>query len=159
MPRELLAQKVLEGGTGVCGQVPMLPHPQHTIEQARQMVGWILSLDTNTASTPRRGTKGVYKAPAQPTIRAVTEGVLLLTAGYTDAGAEGAQPLRGEGTIVLHSRRKKAARYDVNHGMQDVEQVAGEGVIVGQFEECDATMFRELKLDGRQKLLGCGWGK
>jgi len=146
--RELLAQKVLKGGTGVWGQVPMLPHPQHTIEQSRLMVDWILSLNKNTASTPRRGTKGVYKAPAKPTIRAVTEGVLLLTAGYTDAGAEGAQPLRGEATIVLHSRRKKAALYDVNHGMQYVEQVEGEVAIVGHFENGDAIIFRDLNLTG-----------
>ncbi len=151
--RELLAQKVLKGGTGVWGQVPMLPHPQHTIEEARQMVDWVLSLNKNTASTPRRGTKGIYKAPAKPTIRAVTEGVLLLTAGYTDAGAEGAQPLRGEDTIVLHSRRKKAALYDVNQGMQYVEQVEGEVAIVGHFENDDAIIFRDLNLSDIRSIL------
>jgi cytochrome c len=151
--RELLAQKVLQGGTGVWGQVPMLPHPQHTIEEARQMVDWVLSLNKNTASTPRRGTEGIYKAPAKPTIRAVTEGVLLLTAGYTDEGAEGAQPLRGEATIVLHSRRKKAALYDVNHGMQYVEQVEGEVAIVGHFENGDAIIFRDLNLTGIKSIL------
>jgi cytochrome c len=146
--RELLAQKVLNGGTGIWGQLPMLPHPQHTIEQARAMIDWILSLNENTASTPRRGTKGVYNAPEKPTIRAVTEGVLLLTAGYTDAGAEDAKPLRGEATIVLHSRRKKAALYDVNRGMQYVEQVEGEMGIIGHFENGDAIIFRELNLTG-----------
>ena len=74
--------------------------------------------------------------------------MLLLTAGYTDAGAEGAQPLRGEATIVLHSRRKKAALYDVNHGMQYVEQVEGEVGIIGHFENGDAIVFRELNLTG-----------
>ena len=143
---EQLAQKVLKGGAGVWGQVPMLPHPQHTIEQARLMIDWILSLNENTASTPRRGIKGVYSAPAQPTIRAVTEGVLVLTAGYTDIGAEGAQPLRGEATVVLHSRRKKAALYDINHGMQYVEQVEGEVGIIGHFKNGDYIIFRDLNL-------------
>jgi cytochrome c len=151
--REILAQKILGGGVGVWGQIPMPPHPQHTLDQTRKMVDWVLSLNENTASTPRGGTKGVYAAPAQPTIRAVTEGVLLLTAGYTDAGAEGAQPLRGESTIVLHSRRKKAALYDVNLGMQYVEQVEGEVAIVGHFENGDAIIFRDLNLTGIKKIL------
>jgi cytochrome c len=151
--REVLSKKVLKGGTGVWGQIPMLPHPQHTIKQARLMVDWILSLNKNTASTPRRGTKGVYKAPAKPTIRAVTEGVLLLTAGYTDAGAESAEPLRGEATVVLHSRRKKAALYDVNHGMQYVEQVEGEVGIIGHFKNGDYIIFRDLNLAGIESVL------
>ena len=150
--RERLAQKVLSGGTGVWGQVAMLPHPQHTIEQTRLMVDWVLSLAKNTASTPRRGMSGFYTAPVQPKGR-VKEGVLLLTAGYTDAGAEGALPLRGESTIVLHSRRKLAALYDVNHGMQYVEGAAAENGLVGLFENDDFIIIRDLNLGGINKIL------
>ena len=147
-----LADKVLKGGVGVWGQQPMPPHPQHTLEQTRLMVDWILSLNDNTASTPRRGLSGTYVAPDQPKIR-VNEGVLVLTAGYTDAGAEGLPPLRGEQTIVLHSRRKKAALYDANYGMQYVEQVEGEKGIIGHFQNGDAIVFRELNLVGVSKIL------
>jgi hypothetical protein len=125
----------------------MPPHPQHNIEQSRQMVGWILSLNKNNASAPRRGLNGTYTAPAKRKNR-VDEGVLVLTAGYTDSGAEGAPALRGESTIVLHSRRKKAALYDVNYGMQYVEQVEGEKGIIGHFNDGDAIIFRELNLKG-----------
>ena len=147
-----LAEKVLKGGVGAWGQQPMPPHPQHTLEQTRLMVDWILSLKDNTASTPRRGLSGAYVAPAQPKIR-VNEGVLVLTAGYTDAGAKGMPPLRGESTIVLHSRRKKAALYDANHGMQYVEQVEGEVGIIGHFQNGDHIIFRELNLDDVSKVL------
>ena len=149
---ESLALKVLKGGVGVWGQQPMPPHPQHTIEQTRLMVDWILSLNKNNASTPRRGMAGIYTAPAKRKNR-VDEGVLVLTAGYTDAGAAGAPPLRGEATIVLHSRRKKAALYDVNHGMQYVEQVEGEKGIIGHFENGDAIIFRELNLSGIKNVI------
>jgi len=144
---ERLALKVLQGGVGVWGQQPMPPHPQHNIEESRQMVDWILSLDKNNASTPRRGLNGTYTAPSKRKNR-VDEGVLVLTAGYTDAGAEGASALRGESTIVLHSRRKKAALYDVNYGMQYVEQVEGEKGIIGHFNNGDAIVFRDLNLTG-----------
>ena len=80
-------------------------------------------------------------------------GVLGLTAGYSDAGAKGMPPLRGESTIVLHSRRKKAALYDANHGMQYVEQVEGEVGIIGHFQNGDHIIFRELNLDDVSKVL------
>ena len=39
-----LAGKVISGGTGVWGQVPMTPHPNITPENAQKMVTYILSL-------------------------------------------------------------------------------------------------------------------
>ena len=40
-----LANKVINGGTGVWGEVPMTPHPTLAEEQAKEMVAYILSLD------------------------------------------------------------------------------------------------------------------
>lgn len=143
-----LAQKILSGGAGVWGQIPMPPHPQHTLVQTRQMVNWVLSLKDDPAPAPKPGISGVWKAPRKPTTR-ITDGVLILTADYTDDGKEGTmRRLRGESTIVLHSRRKKAALYDENHGMQYVEQVEGETGILGHFEDGDHILFRDLNLDG-----------
>jgi cytochrome c len=39
---ETLTQKVLKGGVGVWGQIPMVPHPQHSAKDARAMVDAIL---------------------------------------------------------------------------------------------------------------------
>lgn len=41
---ESLANKILKGGTGIWGQQPMPPHPQHNIEETRQMVEAILKV-------------------------------------------------------------------------------------------------------------------
>jgi cytochrome c len=41
---ELLASKIIEGGSGVWGGVPMSSHPQVSQEDARKMVQYILSL-------------------------------------------------------------------------------------------------------------------
>ncbi len=148
--KENLAKKIINGGTGVWGKLPMPPHPQHNLEQARQMVDWILSLKDKAA--PMAGPKGKWTSPKQPKARA-NEGVLLLTAGYTDAGAEGAPPLRGESTIVLHSRKKKAALYDANSGMEYVEQVEGERGILGQFENGDHIVWKDLNLSKVKNIL------
>ncbi len=147
---ERLAAKVLSGGSGAWGQLPMPPHPQHTIAQTRQMIGWVLSLKDDPASQPRPGVSGSFPAPKKPAGNAqANEGVLTLTASYTDDGKAGTLPrLRGEGSVVLHSRRKKAALYDENHGMTYVEQIDGEKGLIGHFKDGAHIVFRELNLDG-----------
>ena len=146
---ERLAAKVISGGTGVWGQLPMPPHPQHTIAQTRQMIAWVLSLKDDPASLPKSGASGSYTAPKKPGGAFANEGVLILTASYTDDGKAGTLPrLRGEGTVVLHSRRKKAALYDVNRGMTYVEQLDGEKGLIGHFKDGAHIIFRELNLDG-----------
>jgi cytochrome c len=39
-----LAEKVVKGGTGVWGNIPMPANPQVTDAEAKQLVGWILTL-------------------------------------------------------------------------------------------------------------------
>jgi len=147
---ERLAQKVLGGGGGVWGQLSMPPHPQHSIEQLRSMVAWVLSLKDDPASPPQSGAGGTFSAPKRPDAGTrVNEGVLVLTAAYTDDGKGGTMPrLRGEGTVVLHSRRKKAALYDENHGMAYVEHAYGEKAILGHFKDGTHILWRDLNLAG-----------
>lgn len=40
-----LANKIIQGGSGNWGEVPMTPHPQHSQEEAEQMAKYILSLN------------------------------------------------------------------------------------------------------------------
>jgi len=40
---EILASKIIEGGSGVWGSLPMQPHPQISKEDAKKMVEYILS--------------------------------------------------------------------------------------------------------------------
>ena len=42
-----LADKIISGGTGVWGQVPMLPHPTISKEDAEKMVKYVLLLKNN----------------------------------------------------------------------------------------------------------------
>ena len=41
----LLAQKVISGGTGVWGQIPMVPHASLSTANLKKMVKYVLSLD------------------------------------------------------------------------------------------------------------------
>lgn len=40
----LLAKKIIEGGTGVWGQIPMTPHPKVSTADAKVMVKYIMTL-------------------------------------------------------------------------------------------------------------------
>lgn len=42
-----LAGKIIKGGSGIWGEVPMTPHPQVSEDDAKTMVKYILSLKTN----------------------------------------------------------------------------------------------------------------
>lgn len=41
----LLANKIISGGTGVWGEIPMTPHPDITLVDAEKMARYVLSLD------------------------------------------------------------------------------------------------------------------
>ncbi|MEO6980609.1 MAG: c-type cytochrome, partial [Mucilaginibacter sp.] len=43
----LLTQKIISGGSGVWGPVPMAPHPAITPDDANKMIKYILTLNTN----------------------------------------------------------------------------------------------------------------
>lgn len=45
--RDRLAEKIVKGGLGVWGPVPMPPHPQHSIADARKMIDAILKIEVS----------------------------------------------------------------------------------------------------------------
>lgn len=117
--RERLAAKIISGGLGVWGQVPMLPHPQHTPEQTAAMVDYILALPPSGGQALPAGLTGSFTAPGKPGKDA--GGRLVLTASYTDAGAGAIPPLTGEAVAVLHARRTRAALFDAGHAVTIAE--------------------------------------
>ena len=42
---KMLAEKIIKGGQGVWGQIPMTPHPDINQEDAEKMARYVLSLD------------------------------------------------------------------------------------------------------------------
>src|SRR5262249_38416780 len=154
--REMLAQKVIAGGAGVWGAYPMPPHPQHTLEQTRQMLDWVLSLTHGPTLSATSGVDGAF-LPALNIENFPTgypdSGVQLLTASYTDNGANGAPPLTGERTIVLHARKKRAAYHDFGRGIQVIDDLEDEHGMISWFGAGDYIGFAEMNLAGIDRLL------
>jgi len=95
-----LAKKILDGSTGVWGNIVMPAHPELTMEQTQQIVSWIFQ---NTQDT-----KLSYYSGAQGTIRltipagASPDGVFILRASYTDHGAGNDTPRQGTDVVVVN---------------------------------------------------------
>ena len=144
---DMLAKKIISGGSGVWGAKPMPPHPQHTLAETRLMVNWILSLALEGSTPPMAGAERAFRARSHPDGRA-DAGVYIITAGYTDNGADGAPAITGEAVHVLHSRTKKAAFFDTRSGTDIVDEYEGELTIVGRFADGDYVSFTDVRLTG-----------
>jgi cytochrome c len=111
--RAKLQAKIISGGTGVWGSLPMPPHPQHTPEEAALMVDWVLSLTQRKVTTLPAVGEGKAPVPeARGGFGRPDNTVMLLTASFTDKGAGVLPPLRGSAEVMLRSRRQRAACFD-----------------------------------------------
>tara|TARA_R110002049_G_scaffold309284_1_gene520083 strand:- start:2177 stop:5089 length:2913 start_codon:yes stop_codon:yes gene_type:complete len=91
-----LQKKIVSGGSGVWGEVAMAAHPNITADETRQIVTYIQSLANTEAkqkSLPQEGT--IVPKPFH------NEYVMLLTASYTDKGANGVRPLTGVKSVTF----------------------------------------------------------
>ncbi len=143
-----LAEKVLKGGSGVWGNKIMPPHPQHSPEELRLMIEWVLGLATDRSDQLASGTHGAFHAPRDPMDPRARGGLLLLNFGYTDDGFEEAPPIRTEVSRVLHARRKRIAYSDELHGVQPVEVFEGQEGAVAAFGDGGYVVVRDVDLTG-----------
>lgn len=123
-------KRVRDGSSGVWGQVPMLPHRQHTDEELQLMVSWIYALKAEDAVRVYQGFTGeipaIGKEPSSanaPTAVAA----LALEAAYVDRGAEGIPPLTGSAKVLLHNRQMEAETAGEIHGPHVVTSASASG--------------------------------
>ncbi len=100
---EALAKKVISGSEKVWGDVIMPPNTNINIEQAKQMVRWILKNNTNPDKYFITGTTGTFTTKLKPPNGANNSSVYVLTASYTDHGINNAaqSKKRGYSFVVL----------------------------------------------------------
>jgi glucose/arabinose dehydrogenase/cytochrome c551/c552 len=98
-----LADKIIKGGGGVWGETAMAAHPSLPGDDVNKIVQWILSLAEDKSakkSLPQSGSlSSTLNKPAKD------NGVLSISASYTDKGGENIKPLTGRGLYRLRSNR------------------------------------------------------
>lgn len=95
---EYLQTRIKSGGNGVWGEVTMPAHPKITSDETRQIGLYILSLAGDQEEEKSLPTKGTITAESS-----APGNMLVLTASYTDEGAEGTIPLTGSKAVAIPS--------------------------------------------------------
>jgi cytochrome c len=96
-----LAEKIIKGGSGVWGEVAMAAHPNLKEEDAKQIVTWIQSLAGEAKkSLPASGS-------LSPSLNKPVKdnGVLYISAVYSDKGGNGIRPMTGSTTVALRNSK------------------------------------------------------
>ena len=155
--RGRLARKILSGGAGAWGEIPMPPHPQHSPAEAGLMVDWILSLARQGETQTARGTSGRF-TPSQPPSRwgMATNGVLTLTAETADRGAAGLPPLHASASITLRNRRQRASFFDAG-ARAVVQDNLDQGGLVARLTPGGHLRFRHLRFQDIGTVRLHGW--
>lgn len=147
---EVLIGRVIDGAVGQWGDEPMLPHKDHSREEVGKMVGWVLDRGAKGGRGEPIILPGVEGRIATPAPEgAPTDGMLLLTASYTDHGAPRATRLEARERVLLRGRRLGAEHADASHGVVtlDAEDGVG-GKAIGTITEGDWIAYSGIDLGG-----------
>ena len=112
---DYLAKKIISGGSGVWGETAMSAHPQMSVQDASEIVKYILSIGNETTVKPLppigRYTTAIAKGESD-------KGVLIIRAAYTDKGANGIKPATSEKVMMLKSPNFPAGEADKIDGIR-----------------------------------------
>jgi cytochrome c len=147
---EASVQRVLKGSAGVWGGIPMIPHSQHTVDDLREMVAWVYSLQPAGVERVYHGFVGEI-APG-PDDSGKT-GYCRLQAQYVDRGAGSIPPLSTSATLILRPRRLEAEQADAIAGPQVMAtKAAGAGAFVGAINNGHFLRFTSIPFDGVRRV-------
>ncbi|HEY5406163.1 MAG TPA: PKD domain-containing protein, partial [Ginsengibacter sp.] len=96
-----LAQKVIKGGSGAWGEVAMAAHPNLKESDAKQIITWVLSLSNQNKKIKSLPAKGEINATFNKPVK--SNGVLYISADYTDNGGNNIKPLMGTNSVTLRN--------------------------------------------------------
>lgn len=141
---EASVQRVRNGSAGVWGEIPMLPHQQHTSDEIAQMVSWIYSLDPNKMElTAQRGIQGEVPVPKDNAIQGA-----VLEASYTDNGAGPAAALSSKASVQLRGRRIEAEGAEATVGCKPGGGNGASGKkYLGSIHHGHSAQFKNIPLD------------
>jgi cytochrome c len=148
---EASVQRVMKGSSGVWGKVPMIPHSHHTVDEVREMVGWIYSLQPTGLV---RVFPGFVNEISVSPENSQQVGHYRLEATYLDLGAGEIPALSSSAVITLRSRIVEAESADVVNGPQILGSGSASGQrFVGAINHDHHLRFRSIPLDRVSRVL------
>ncbi|MFT7074642.1 MAG: cytochrome c [Planctomycetota bacterium] len=144
---EAAEARVRDGSADVWGSQPMLPHPDLPPEALREMVSWIMDLESEEASTQlQRGYRGSVQTDED-----APNGSWVLEASYKDGGGvdETVPSLTGHSRRVVRSRRVEAEHFTDCEGPATLEsETASGGSFLGAVYDGHSLRFDGVDLAG-----------
>jgi cytochrome c len=144
---DMLADKIITGGSGNWGQRNMSSHPDLSQAEAREMVGYILSMAQSGNSLPLQGS-----IPLKDHVGKGDEGSYLLVASYTDQGANQIEPLYTRDHLTLRNPLVQIEDFDEGNvrlgTVTTVFMTYATGIRPGsfvRFNQLDLTGVKELR--------------
>jgi cytochrome c len=116
---DALTKKVISGGSGVWGETAMAGHPQLSVEDASEMVKYILNISNETPAAKSLPVNGTFAAKVPSSDKG--EGVYIVRAAYEDQGAMGMPSMRSEQSFVLRNSKLGPHDFDV---YEDINKMA-----------------------------------
>ena len=107
---EYLSKKIISGGGGVWGEIPMAAHPQLSAKEASQIAQYILDMSKQKVNENSLPTKGTFVASVPEGDQG--QGIFIVRAAYKDRGANNMPSLQAEESFMLRSSRLDAHNLD-----------------------------------------------
>lgn len=140
-----LANKIIRGGSGVWGETAMPAHPQHTIEDVREMVRFILSQRKTTETAQNIPLSGSIRLSEHIDKNAGGRYVILAT--YADAGGGPITSLSAQEQLSLRAPRLEAE--DADESSDEIEaRSIPDGQGIGKMGNNHFIAYKDLGLEG-----------
>ncbi|EAR01660.1 ThuA domain-containing protein [Maribacter sp. HTCC2170] len=146
-----LQKKIVEGGTGVWGEVMMPAHPNVTKDETRQITLYIQSLVSSGAQSKTLPTSGnIIPDPTEG------DNVMVITASYTDSGNGNIPPLTGVSSKALQGSTVPFTPTTKNKGFMPVS-FGGSDLLLAPKDE-GWFVFENIDLKGvKAAYITAGW--
>jgi cytochrome c len=119
---EHLTKKIINGGSGVWGEIPMAAQPKLSPEDAAKMVKYIMSLGEEKVNKSLP-IKGSYTPKLAANDKG--QGVFMIRVAYQDQGANGIAPTISEQNFTLRNPQISTHKFD---SYQDVTKLTYSGM-------------------------------
>ncbi len=155
---DMLANKIINGGSGNWGEIAMAAHPDLSETEAKQMAEYILSLsESGKPQKSKYPPVGSYSSDKH--IGSKTKGTYIFTASYTDMGGGVIEGLNAQQTFLLTYPKVEAETFDEGTA-QKMNVPAGTvpdldeelGIAIGQ--KGGYFMFKDMDLTGVKAING-----
>lgn len=157
-----LSTKIIKGGAGNWGQVVMSAHPQLSVEDAGEMVRWILSLGDAPKPKKTINPSGDYALTIPPPEKGKQRipGTFILKAAYRDRGSRFQGPLESGQVLALRPAFLQAEQADsLSPGIRTYRPFDGDTVVLRDMKTGSFVLFKHTDLQGVQSVsVGIGSG-